>query len=88
MFAAELGDVVLNLARAGGNRVNLSGRVLARRVLEPPVAVHLLGGGAERMTLADELGEFAFEAVPAGTYELVAAAGDAEIVIEAAELSA
>jgi hypothetical protein len=74
IFSSEAAEVALNiLPESGGQGMRLTGQVFPGEGSEGEIySVQLLREAQEvALTLSDELGEFGFEEVPAGSYELV-----------------
>lgn len=89
-FATDVAEIVLDvMPRPGGKSLDLGGQIFPSED-EPPegFTVQLLRDGAEAgITETDDLGEFSFEDIPYGEYELVISAGRTEIQIPRFELS-
>ena len=91
IYTTEAADVVLNLRpRPGDGELDLDGQVFPAGEAEPDsFGVQLLSGADEvDIAATDELGEFAFEAVPPGEYQLIVSGEEVEILISPVELRA
>lgn len=89
IYHADDFDLAINLlARGSDNGVDLDGQVLPRENEESMLfSVQLLEDGQElALTAVDEMGSFAFQRVPPGSYELVLSAGRTEVSIEPFEV--
>lgn len=90
IYSSALADVALNIQpRPYDQRFDVSGQIFPGRSAAPEIfSVQLLRGAVEvSLTTSDELGEFSFEAVPTGVYELILSATQTEILIKPLELS-
>ena len=89
VYNAEVAEIALNVrGRPNNGHVDVYGQVFPD-VDEDPGAfsVQLLKGADEvGLTAADELGEFAFEGVEPGTYEMVLSAAQVEFLITPVEI--
>lgn len=84
IYHADEFDLAINLlARGSDDDLDLDGQVLPGDGGEPGLfSVQLLRGGDETaLTVVDDVGSFAFERIPAGSYELVLSADRVEILI-------
>jgi hypothetical protein len=91
VYTTEAADVALNFRRRPGNgKLDLDGQVFPNGDEEPQAfGVQILRGIHEVGTTAtDELGEFAFEGVPPGEYQLLVSGERVEILISPVELNA
>lgn len=89
-FSTEIAEIVLDITpRAGGRNLDLSGQIFASgEEVSDGFTVRLLRGESEvDITTSNELGEFTFEDIPYGGYELVLNAGRFEVLIPHFELS-
>ena len=92
VYATDLADVILNIRpRPQDRQVDLSGQVLPFGDLltstQTPLTVQVLQYAAEYgIASTNSLGEFAFEAIPPGAYDLVISDGLHEIEIAPIEL--
>ncbi|MGF1471229.1 MAG: hypothetical protein ACFB50_05720 [Rubrobacteraceae bacterium] len=89
VYDAQVAEIAINVrGRPGNGHVDIYGQIFPD-VEESPDAfsVQLLKGTDEiGLTAADELGEFAFERVEQGTYEMVLSAAQIEFLITPVEL--
>ncbi len=91
VYTTEAADVALNLRRRPGNgKLDVDGQVFPNEAGEPETfGVQILSGTDEVGTTAtDELGEFAFEGVPPGQYQIMLSGREVEILISPLELRA
>jgi hypothetical protein len=91
IYSTDVGDVALNvLPRASDKNLDLDGQVLPTRDddVEPGFfSVQLLQGGTEvDITATDDLGNFAFESIPPGAYDMLLSTDQYEIVVAPVEL--
>lgn len=89
-FTTDVAEVVLDvMPRPGGKSLDLGGQIFPSGEESPDnFTIQLLRDGTEKgMTASDELGEFAFEDVPYGEYELVLGTRQVEVLIPRFELS-
>lgn len=88
IYSTDLADVALNAQPRPGGKLGLLGQVMPEGEENPEeFTVQLLRGGVEaRLTSADDLGEFAFEELEPGAYEMILSAGRYEILIPSFEL--
>lgn len=89
VYSSEGVDVALNLwRRRGDGGFDVDGQVLLIDDPEPgPLDVRLLAGEDEvGLTTADELGDFAFEDVPPGSYKVLVRGEGVEIRLSPVEL--
>jgi anti-sigma factor RsiW len=89
-FSAELADVVVNIQpHAHQKQSNIQGQVLVTGTLDANrLVVQMLRGGAEfGITMTNALGEFGFESIPPGSYELIISSDLAEIELSPITLS-
>lgn len=96
VYSTEIADVALNVqARLYDKHLDITGQVFPRgqaATIALPrnraFSIQLLRDAAEfGLTTTDELGEFAFEAIPPGAYEIVLSAEQAEILIAPVEIN-
>jgi hypothetical protein len=90
IYNAGIIDLIINLlARGADNDLDLDGQVLPREGEEPGLlSVQLLDDGRElALSVVDEMGSFAFQRIPPGSYELVLSAGETEISIDPFDVS-
>ena len=91
VYTTEAADVALNFRRRPGNgKLDLDGQIFPNDDEEPGVfGVQILSGIHEVGTTAtDELGEFAFEAIAPGEYQILLSSDRVEILISPVELRA
>ncbi len=84
VYHADTFDLAVNLlARESDNSLDLDGQVLPHEGEEPePFSVQLLRDGGEvALTIIDELGSFALQGIPPGSYEIVLSADRVEVWI-------
>ena len=84
IYHADAFDLIINvLARGSDSNLDLDCQVLPREGGEPDLfsAQLLRDGGELALTAADDLGSFAFQGVPPGSYELVLSAETIEVSI-------
>lgn len=91
IYTTEAADVALNFRRRpGSEKLDLDGQVFPNDGEEPEAfGVQILRGTDEVGTTAtDELGEFAFEGVEPGEYQILLSGEQVEILISPVELRA
>lgn len=91
IYSTEVADIALNFRRRPeSGRLDLDGQVFPNDDAEPDTfGVQILSGTEEVGTTAtDELGEFAFEGVPPGEYQILVSGREVEILISPVELGA
>jgi hypothetical protein len=90
VYATDLADVAVNIQQRQNRRLDLSGQIFPTGDVEPEgFIVQLLRGSKEAgITIADDLGEFAFRELEPDTYELVLSNGEYEILIPPIEARA
>jgi hypothetical protein len=84
IYTTQVAEVVLNLQpQSQGQRLNLSGQVFPTTDTPPGAfSLQLFQNNSEvGLAATDDLGEFVFEAIPTGEYELVVSAESFEVVI-------
>jgi hypothetical protein len=91
IYSTDVGDVALNvLPRASDKNLDLDGQVLPTRNddVEPgSFSVQLLRGGIEvDITATDGLGNFAFESIPPGAYDILLSTEQYEMEVAPIEL--
>ena len=89
IYSTDMIDIALNIQpRLRDRRLDINGQIFAEGELLPDrLAIQLLNGTTEQgITYADDLGEFVFEAVPPGSYELAVVSDRFEVVIPQLEL--
>lgn len=89
VYSAEVAEIALDVQKRPGNgRLDLYGQVLPTVDESPDLfSVQLLRDDKEvGLTTADELGEFSFEGIDPGTYEIVLSAAQIEFLITPVEL--
>jgi hypothetical protein len=90
VYSTEVADVALNVqARLYDKDLDITGQVFPKgQAATDAFSVQLLRDAAEfGLTTTDELGEFVFEAIPPGAYEIVLSAEQAEILIAPVEIN-
>jgi hypothetical protein len=89
IFSTPVAEVALNFqTRPQDQHINLFGQVfpLEDRPMQA-FSVQLLSGAQEAgLASSDELGEFAFEGIPAGTYDLILSTDTFEVLIPSIQL--
>ena len=91
VYTTEAADVALNFRRRPGNgKLDVDGQVFSNEAGEPEAfGVQILSGTDEVGTTAtDELGEFAFEGIAPGEYQILLSGEEVEILISPVELRA
>ena len=91
VYTTEAADVALNVRRRPGNgKLDLDGQVFPNEErMSEAFGVQILRGTDEVGTTAtDELGEFAFEGVAPGEYQILVSGAGVEILISPVELRA
>ncbi|MGH3146120.1 MAG: hypothetical protein ACRDTR_10010 [Rubrobacter sp.] len=89
VYTTEAADVALNVRRRpGGQSLNLDGQVFPTDDADPGSYSIQLLRGVEELGLAatDALGEFTFESIPPGEYQIFVSGEQVEILISAIEL--
>ena len=84
IYHAETFDLAINiLARESDNNLDVDGQVLPLEGREPDLfSVQLLRDGSEvDLTVTDDLGSFALQGVPPGSYGLVLSADSVEVSV-------
>lgn len=91
VYTTEAADVALNFRRRPQNgKLDLEGQVFPNDAAEPGAfGVQILSGTEEVGTTAtDELGEFSFENVEPGEYQILVSSAEVEILISPVDLNA
>jgi hypothetical protein len=91
IYSTDLIDIALNIhPRLRDRRLDINGQIFAEgQPLPDRLGIQLLIGTTEQgITYADDLGEFVFEAVPPGSYDLAVVSDRFEVVIPQLELKA
>ncbi len=91
VYTTEAADVALNFRRRPENgKLDLDGQIFPNDEAEPDAfGVQILRGTDEVATTAtDELGEFTFEKVPPGEYQILVSSAEVEILISPVDLRA
>ena len=91
IYSTEVADIALNYRRRPQNgKLDLDGQVFPNDDSEPDAfGVQILSGTEEVGTTAtDELGEFAFEGIAPGEYQILVSSSEVEILISPVELKA
>ena len=86
IYSTDVAEIALNIHPRPDNQIHtLTGQVFPTTgTAHDAISLQLLRGGSEvGLAAADDLGEFAFEAVPAGEYDLIVSAGEFEVLISA-----
>lgn len=89
VYSTDAADITLSVRpRPRNGHLDLEGQVFPSGNADPATfSVQLLSGTTEvGMTTADELGEFAFEAVPPGAYQVLVSGERVEILISPVQL--
>lgn len=89
VYSTDAADITLSVRpRPRNGHLDLEGQVFPSGDADPATfSVQLLSGTTEvGMTTADELGEFAFEAVPPGAYQVLVSGERVEILISPVQL--
>jgi hypothetical protein len=90
-YTTDAAEIALNISpRPRDGYLDLDGQVFPADDADPAsFSVRLLSGADEvGLTATDELGEFDFEAVPPGTYQILVSTDRVEILISPVELRA
>ena len=98
VYSTDVADIALSiqpqsaddsLRPAQGRLLDVAGQVFPNDDTTPgPFAVQLLQDSTELgLTTTDDLGEFAFTGVPAGTYDIILSNDEAEILISGVEFT-
>lgn len=91
VYSTDVADIALNIQKRSVDRnLDLSGQILPGDDLAPDsFSVQLLSGTKEiGITTTDELGEFAFQAIAPGKYEILLSSDEVEIIMSPIELHA
>lgn len=91
VYSTEVADIALNYRRRPRDgRLDLDGQVFPNDDSEPEAfGVQILSGTDEVATTAtDELGEFTFEGIAPGEYQILVSSQEVEILISPVELEA
>lgn len=91
VYTTEAADIALNFRRRPENgKLDLDGQVFPNDEGEPDAfGVRILSGTEEvAATATDELGEFAFEGVEPGEYQILLSSEEVEILISPVEFRA
>jgi hypothetical protein len=90
VYSTDVADVALNVHPRPGGRVDLDGQIFPAGEAEPGgFVVQLLSGGSDvGITTTDELGEFGFESIAPGEYEILVSDGEVEIQLSSVRLGA
>ena len=91
IYSTDVADIALNFRRRPENgKLDLDGQVFPNDDSEPDAfAVQILSGTEEVGTTAtDDLGEFAFENIEQGEYQILVSSEEVEILISPVELRA
>jgi hypothetical protein len=90
VYSTEAADVALNFHRRPGGRVDLDGQLFPAGDAEPGgFVVQLVSSGTDvGITTTDELGEFGFESIAAGVYDVLVSNEEVEIQLSSVRLDA
>ena len=90
VYSTDVAEIALNVHPRPGGRVDLDGQLFPSGDAEPGgFVVQLLSGGSDvGITTTDELGEFGFESIAQGEYEILVSNDEVEIQLSPVELSA
>lgn len=89
VYTTDAADIALNVRpRHRNGHLDIDGQVFPADDADPAsFSVQLLSGADEvDLSTTDELGEFAFEAVPSGAYQILVSGERVEILISSVEL--
>lgn len=89
VYTTDAADIALNVRpRHRNGHLDIGGQVFPADDADPAsFSVQLLSGADEvDLSTTDELGEFAFEAVPSGAYQILVSGERVEILITSVEL--
>jgi hypothetical protein len=89
VYSTEAADIALNVRpRPRNGHLDLEGQVFPSGDADPAsFSVQLLSGATEvGITATDELGEFAFESIPPGAYQVLVSGERVEILISPVQL--
>jgi hypothetical protein len=89
IYTTDAVEIALNIRRRlGDGRLDLDGQVFPADDTDPAsFSIWLLSGVDEvSLTTSDELGEYSFESVPPGTYQILISSDRVEILISPVEL--
>lgn len=90
VYTTDAADIALNVRpRHRNGHLDIDGQVFPADDADPAsFSVQLLSGADEvGLSTTDELGEFAFESVPSGAYQILVSGERVEILISSVELS-
>lgn len=90
IYNTDVADVALNVYPRPGGRIDLDGQLFPTGEAEPGgFVVQLLSGGSDvGITTTDELGQFGFESIAPGEYEILVSDGEVEIQLSSVRLGA
>jgi len=90
VYSTDVAEIALNVHPRPGGRVDLDGQLFPAGEAAPGgFVVQLLSSGSDvGITTTDELGEFGFEAIVRGEYEILVSNGEVEIQLSSVELGA
>lgn len=90
VYSTDVADIALNFHPRPGGRVDLDGQLFPAGDAEPDgFVVQLLSGGSDvGITTTDELGEFGFESIAPGEYEVLVSNDEVEIQLSSVRLGA
>ncbi len=90
VYSTDVADIALNVHPRPGGRIDLDGQLFPTGDAEPGgFVVQLLSGGSDvGITTTDELGEFGFESIAPGGYDVLVSNGEVEIQLSSVPLGA
>lgn len=88
VYSTDVADVAMNFHRRPGGKVDLDGQLFPAGDAEPGgFVVQLVSGGSDvGITTTDELGEFGFESIAAGEYDILVSNAELEIQLSSVRL--
>ena len=90
VYSTDLADIALNVHVRPAGKMDLDGQLFPAGDAEPGgFVVQILSGGSDvGITTTDELGEFGFESIAAGEYDIVVGNDEVEILLSSVPLGA